>query len=403
MSLYQVVMDASLRGRGRFLLPLGICLAGCGSEEPAVPDSAIKVKLLGSVAAVPGKPVSLPGSKDTSRRIAQKGDAAYVWAHITVDGKSATLGNNGAMARVTYPDGFKQHVSIFSGGSELCFTIPGGYSAKPAFADFEVIVREKPVAKFRIRDFAEPLPMIGEKEPRMEDPPWFVYQDPRTFRMRVLSSKAITADISTVKLLRTSYRDCSTVSGNTFILPTPHVKDYLFQVEIPPQFEAELEQVDYGFSTQSFKVVVDGLEIENVFDTPVIKLSKAVTVKIPSGDTIEIPAQRIAPIRKGKTTRHDSSLEIRMKSPFKAISADRSGRLSATYKLAKLSPDLGAYGIWELSLRPTRGNGILNNIVKFTGRGPIKPGKLPPITLDFTVTTPKVKKIHKGIVPVVQG
>jgi hypothetical protein len=389
-----------------FLALIIVCVSGCGTDaEPTAPKQGYSFRLLGSVASVPGKPVAPPGSDLVSGLVGKKHEAAHVWVECRHNGAPMpnSRGNGGTHGRIRYPDGQVDGVSFTTNSASVArVVIPAGYGRKPAFVNLEIYAEDKLIDTFRIETLAEPVRAIRADEARMKNPRWRVTQK-SDGRLYVDIENHAKGTLSVVALKRTTYLDFSDhhfFPEKMFPNQTSE-NEAVYSRSLPPQGEVEMEETEYRLITERLRIALPNLEIENVYNTPVITVPAPITVRTESGFTIEIPKQRITPFRQGQKVRHDSQLRIKVDHNSADGDAAFGGRFEATYSVEELSEDLGRYGIWELRLLVGGSVSTSNHSLKFPKSSAIiQAGKLPKLSLGLVLKSHKQIATYKGIVPV---
>jgi hypothetical protein len=391
--------------RFALIVSVAVFVLGCGPDPKLPPGPKRSVRFIGSVPSVPGRPVMPPGGELGGELLCRKGDAAYVWLETMVD--NIPTPEAGVLdVDVRFSDGRGIHLrTTVSDSARHMVSIPGGYATRPDYADLAVSRQGKSLGSYRIEKLADPIRAIRADEPRMKKPRWEVVQDPRSHNLEVETvAKTLPGSFSRIRLVRTSFLDLSDQQQRDLDVFIREGVQLATSGPMPPQQEVELEETVFQYVNERFPLVMSDLEVEDVFQSPVIVVPRAITVATASGFKITVPKQRLAPMRGGKVRRSSSNLHIRADhvSAMRdlAIGRDRGG---SPYQVTaeRVSLNLGEYGIRELHLFPLGSTRFERTVLKFGGNSaPIRTGKLPPITFHLTLRWPKLLTTYSGIVAV---
>lgn len=381
-----------------------LLLSGCG--QVAQPSSPVySARLLASVRSEPGKLLIPPGSELSKGSECKSHHSAYVWFEILKDGQPQVLSlNEGIQVVFKLPDGTRADLfAVPSRTTQQLVALPTGFKSRASFADLEIYysTTDKPIATFRIESLSAPRFAIKPDEPRLAKPRWRVYraENPSGLSVEVIQPARDT--ISVIQLIRATYLDLSMQEPKPIVvLPDPENFRARILRDVLDASEVELEETEYGFETETRKLVVSNLEIEKVFDTPVLNLRSDVHFKMNSGLEVIFPKQRVAPFREGSGPRFVSQLQIKVIEPTGLVRLAYDNRLNAKMRIDRVTPDLGAYGVRELKII-NQGSGLgTTGTLHFSETGTVKPGKLPPVTFEVSVEVPRRIGVHKGIVSI---
>lgn len=387
-----------------FLAVVLVLLGGCGAEAP--PSSPVyTVRFLASVPSEPGKPLIPPGSELSRGSECKSYHSAYVWFEILKDGQVHRPSmQEGVSATITLSSGKQIKMVILpSQGSHQLLSIPTGFKEKAQYADLEIYYSNdaKPIGTFRIEKLAEPTLAIQPDEPRMAKPRWrvSVSEMPSGFTVKLTTPRKDTRSV--VHLNRATYLDQSQMDfKHPLVFPMPQNHAARFMGHPLDAAEVELEETEYGYETETQKLTLTGLELEEAFDTPVIHIRSDIRFKLKSGVEVTFPKQRLAPLRAGRGPSYKGQLQIRVKDSRSREERAPALPINLNMSIHRVTPDLGAHGIREIQLM-NEGEAIqTGRTIRFSTKGELKPGKLPPVTFEVSVQVPKVVGTYKGIVPV---
>lgn len=383
-----------------------ISLIGCEASPPTVSSSPnLSARFLGSVASIPGQPITAPGSELSSRAsTAQAIHSAYAWVEILEDGKSKTLVTGESIfAILNLDDGEKIHVPLLDmEGSVQRIAIPAGFETKPKSARLDIFIGQgkAPIATFPITTFADPVRAIQPSETRMPHPRWKVSRDTKHSNLQVDVLGVSKDNVSIIKLLRTSYVDFSktnvqpvtqAVSGSS--LRSLHHDPFHSK-------DIELEETEITFDSHSVTLQLEDVSIVETHKSPVLAIKKAATLQLPDGSSITIPIQNLAPFRAGRNRQYGAQLQINVKQKAGNLNLPPAvAPFPIALEVKEITPNLGNHGIENVQLVVQEAS-ITQPRLRLNRKGDYKPEKLPPLKIHLQVKIPRIAKVYKGIVPV---
>lgn len=302
--------------------------------------------------------------------------------------------NKTVIASIITEDGMEYPVTgAARGGAHGVFTLPRGYGKR--FKGNTLLLHNindrSQSTTLKLPDFPEEPKVIADKEPRMANPPWkVVTRQPN--QVTIMPIKPPSTKFWSIQILRSSYMDFREIDPRTGIprmLMSNMPEFNRFVCDVDPK-AVELEERTYEQQLTEEIMTTPPIRVEVIHGSPVIVVEKPISLTTKTGCRIEIPAQKDAPFRAGKTPNRAVSLryDIIPAAPQASLGFNKSSWIK------EFQTDLGRYGIQTLHLIIGMGDRKLTY-----QPGPIKAGEF---SLKLVVTNVDYRSltVRRGIVPV---